>query len=368
MKCLRSSLFKPLNTGRLRPVWASLALLSALLIGLLQPSPIRAQARRTLNVDNAGTLVEQLTEDEANRITHLTLTGKLNAIDFRHLRDEFTSLQELDLSEATVKAYTGKNGTCQGDLTLYPAGIPAYAFCRRVNDSTLEGKPTLRRIVLPAKTKYIGEAAFAACEQLRICQINRATPPELYRDAMSTHHTAVFVPQGSLDAYRLKNRWAGFAFLEGEPVSATVQVGRLGSLADALTAQGLQPGQIHFLTVEGKLDEADFLLIRDYMPLLVEVDLTRTTATTIPEFTFTQKKYLLRIHLPAGLQTIGQRAFSGCVRLSGTLTLPPTVTALERGAFMNCDHLERVLVTGHALTAVGESLFAGGGGTLVYGE
>lgn len=327
---------------------------------------VQAQTARTLNVTDAGTMVEQLTEDEANQITHLTLTGKINAIDFRHLRDEFLSLEELDLSQVTVKAYTGKNGPCHGDLTIYPAGIPAYAFCTKQSDSVLVGKPTLRRIVLPDKTKYIGEAAFTACENLRICQINRESPPEMYRDAMNPHHTAVFVPQGKIDAYRLKNRWSGFAFLEGSPVHATVQISQASSLADALTAQGLQPGQVHFLTVEGKLDAEDFLLIRDYMPLLVEVNLERCNATAIPEFTFTQKKYLLRIKLPARLQTIGQRAFSGCVRLSGTVVLPASVTALERGAFMNCTVLERVLITGQALTTVGESLFAGGGGQLVY--
>ena len=44
-------------------------------------------------VAKPGTLVSMLTEDEANSVTHLTLTGKLNAIDFKHLRDEFKNLK-----------------------------------------------------------------------------------------------------------------------------------------------------------------------------------------------------------------------------------------------------------------------------------
>lgn len=40
-------------------------------------------------VAKPGTLVELMTEAEANEITQLTLQGKLNAVDFRHLRDEF---------------------------------------------------------------------------------------------------------------------------------------------------------------------------------------------------------------------------------------------------------------------------------------
>ena len=48
-----------------------------------------AQVSKTYYVSKPGTLISMMTEEEANSITHLTLTGKLNAEDFRHLRDEF---------------------------------------------------------------------------------------------------------------------------------------------------------------------------------------------------------------------------------------------------------------------------------------
>ena len=57
---------------------------------------------KTFFVAKPGTLVSMLTEDEANSVTHLTLTGKLNAIDFKHLRDEFKNLKVLDISNASV--------------------------------------------------------------------------------------------------------------------------------------------------------------------------------------------------------------------------------------------------------------------------
>ena len=83
--------------------------------------------------------------------------------------------------------------------------------------------------------------------------------------------------------------------------------------------------------------------IRDYMPNLVSVDISRTNATAIPDFTFSQKKYLLRMKLPHNLKSIGQRVFSNCGRLCGTLELPASVTAIEFGAFMGCDNLRYVL-------------------------
>ena len=114
----------------------------------------------------------------------------------------------------------------------------------------------------------------------------------------------------------------------------------MGKLEEEILKAGLQPRDINFLTVEGKLDNADFKLIRDYMPNLVSVDISRTNATAIPDFTFAQKKYLLNMKLPHNLKSIGQRVFSNCGRLCGTLELPASVTAIEFGAFMGCDNRE----------------------------
>jgi len=60
-----------------------------------------AQVSKTYFVSKPGTLISMMTEDEANSITHLTLTGKINAEDFRHLRDEFPNLKVLDISRCT---------------------------------------------------------------------------------------------------------------------------------------------------------------------------------------------------------------------------------------------------------------------------
>ena len=148
--------------------------------------------------------------------------------------------------------------------------------------------------------------------------------------------------------------------------SANVQISRMGSLASELIQKGEQPKNINFLIVEGKLDEADFALIRDYMPNLVYIDMKNCNATSIPEYTFTQKKLLLKVLLPKGLKSIGQRAFSGCTRLSGTLVLPPTLTAIEFGAFIGCDNLLQVVATGNQITTLGDELFGEEESRLIY--
>ena len=88
-----------------------------------------AQTSKRYTVAKPGTLVEMLTEDEANEITHLVLQGKLNANDFRHLRDEFKKLQILDISNASISMYAGKNGTHPDRFYIYPANcIPSRLF------------------------------------------------------------------------------------------------------------------------------------------------------------------------------------------------------------------------------------------------
>lgn len=258
--------------------------------------------------------------------------------------------------------YSGKSGTYpNGKFYMYmPNFIPAYAFSNVV-EGAVKGKSTLERVILSDKTKNIEDAAFKGCANLKVCQIRKKTAPNLLPEALADSVTAIFIPLGSSDEYRQKNRWVNFAFIEGEPVETTLQVGLMGKLEDEIVKAGLQPKDINFLTIEGKLDNADFKLIRDYMPNLVAVDISKTNATAIPDFTFSQKKYLLRMQLPHNLKTIGQRVFSNCGRLCGTLELPATVTAIEFGAFMGCDNLRHVLATGNKITTLGDNLFGDGG-------
>ncbi len=328
---------------------------------------VSAQRKKTCYVPKAGTLAELVKESEAAEITHLTLQGRLNATDFRYLRDGFGKLKVLDISHAAIGMYAGMNGTLPGRFCIYPANsIPAFAFCRQDDGRSFVGKDSLTRVILSDKTKNIENAAFKACPLLKVCQIRRKTPPTLLKEALADSTAAIFVPPGCGDAYRAKEEWRTFAIVEGEPLAVRVQVGTMGSLASELVRKGIRPQEVNFLAVEGKLDEADFTLVRDYMPNLVSADLTQCNATTIPDYTFTQKKYLLRIRLPHGLQTIGQRAFSGCIRLSGTLELPPGVKAIEFGAFMDCNSLRQVVATGNSITTLGDKLFGEAPSKLVY--
>ena len=138
------------------------------LVFLCNTYDINAEVSKKIHVNKAGTLVTHLTEDEANTITHLTLTGNINAIDFKHLRDEFNNLSFLDISNAEIKMYTGKGGTSPDKIYVYPKNcIPAYAFCKE-SEGKFTGKESLRAIRISEKIWNIEDAAFKNCTNLQI--------------------------------------------------------------------------------------------------------------------------------------------------------------------------------------------------------
>lgn len=335
----------------------------ALIINLFEAS---AQVYKALFVDKAGTMISKITDEEANTVTNLTLVGRINATDFRHLRDGFPNLAVLDISNVDVKLYAGKLGTHADKFYLYPANcIPAYAFCN-IDSKIPRGKNSLRQVILSENTINIEEGAFLGCDNLHICRINKKKAPNLHEYALFDTITAIFIPLGTRDEYRLKKRWENFAFIEGEPIEAKIQISAMSNLKHEIQMAGLQPAAINFLTIEGKLDSNDLKLITDYMSNLVAIDISNTNTTTLPDFTFAHKKYLLRVTLPQGLRTIGQRVFSGCGRLSGRLILPPDVTSIDYGAFMGCDNLQQVVVTGNKLTTIGDNLFGESASKLIF--
>ena len=63
-----------------------------------------------------------------------------------------------------------------------------------------------------------------------ICQIRADKAPSLQNEALADSITAIFVPDGSSNAYRSQEKWKTFAFVEGEPTSVKVQISRMGSL------------------------------------------------------------------------------------------------------------------------------------------
>lgn len=112
---------------------------------------------------SAGKLASLFTKEELETITSLKLTGTINAIDFKTMRDHMPRLASIDLSRVIITAYNGSEGTSIDGTTNYPANaIPKYAFYRGLSD----GKNSLKSFVFPTSTTLIDELAFCFCQGL----------------------------------------------------------------------------------------------------------------------------------------------------------------------------------------------------------
>ncbi len=212
-------------------------------------------------------------------------------------------------------------------------------------------------MILPEKLSSIEKNAFLDARSLKLVVCTSTAPPSLFRGALNDTATVVFVPTGSLNAYKNKTRWQTFNILEGSYNAYNLRLEQAGTLGNEILKAKIQPGSVCYIKIEGTLNDDDLTVIRDMMPRLVYIDLKNTTLTALPDYLFAQKYHLTEVVLPDGLQTIGSRAFSGCSRMTGQLILPATVQTIGEGAFLDCTNLTEVIVTGNKLTEVGANLF-----------
>ena len=95
-------------------------------------------------------------------LTGISITGTLDARDFVTLRDNMPLLSSVDLSEASIVAYSGNAGT-NINIYDYPANeLPRFAFCT----ASWVGKATLASVVIPSSVTSVGTLAFYGCHNL----------------------------------------------------------------------------------------------------------------------------------------------------------------------------------------------------------
>lgn len=74
---------------------------------------------------------------------------------------------------------------------------------------------------------------------------------------------------------------------------------------------------------------------------------------------------LVSLELPEGLETIGQRAFSTCNKITGDLIIPDSVISIGHYAFEKCVGFNGALVIGDGTRFIGNGAFAGGTNTIM---
>ncbi|MCX6308903.1 MAG: leucine-rich repeat protein, partial [Bacteroidia bacterium] len=107
---------------------------------------------------NAGGLYSSMTADELKTVTHLKITGTIDARDFKTMRESMGRISEIDIRDANILAYTGSDGTLFEWATYEANAIPTEAFYFRNGAWT---KNWFSKILFPTSLTKIGYFAFA---------------------------------------------------------------------------------------------------------------------------------------------------------------------------------------------------------------
>lgn len=216
----------------------------------------------------AGGLSAAINDFEKGSVTNLTIKGTLDARDFKFMRDSMTYLSVVDISGASIVAYTGTEGTATGSITYNANTIPQYAF---YNNNTSLGKKTLTQIMLPTSVTAINSYAF-----------------------QSTGLTSIVLPEGFMTLGAASFRYC-YGLKEIEFPSSLTSLG-------SSTFSGC---------------------------LQLKIIVIPNGITTIGGYTFAECSNLEIVYIPSSVATIGNYAFRGCPKLSDIYAMPATPVDLS---------------------------------------
>jgi len=231
------------------------------------------------------------------------------------------------------------------------------------------GNNAIKTLTVPASVTSIG-SGFGSSLINVYC--NPLTPPNASNPFAEA---TIYVPAGKGAAYR--SQWGtSTRIIDSEDEILTINVKTAGTLYSRILAQDYQLDDVLRLKLKGTLNDDDYSTVKN-MCNLYDIDLSELNITELPNECFKNFTTLNKITLPNSLLSLEDDAFSGCTRLSGTITIPGNcssigkkafyglnfsklicngVVNIHEEAFMNCSLLKEVsLVSG---TTVGANAFS----------
>ena len=288
----------------------------AVLVGLCTVLTLHAVVDNALPVTPGG--LSSLVEiSDRPAITSLTLTGSIDARDFKSMRDSFPALENVDISGVSIDSYKGVFGTGTGTGEEYYSKdhIPHRAFLDKV---------TLKRFLAPTDIKAIGNNAFRNCVNLKgsFNVPNNVTSIGSYVFSGCAKLTEVILHDQILEI-------GFYAFENCTGISAINLAEGLNSIGDSAFRGCVKLTAVTVPSTVTKLGSSAFRGCIRLKSILIEAALTK----------------------------IENNMFRGDTALIGTIGLPETITSIEKSAFEKCDGLDTLIIP-QSVVEIGDKAFA----------
>lgn len=257
-----------------------------------------------------------------NTVKSLTVTGQMDARDFKFIANELNDIETIDLSEVEIVAYENLAKSTLGNEHTYAAAtVPTLAFA---------GKKALTTLVLPTSACALGQAAIAACPALT--QVTMGP-------ALTTIGDYAFNACTALESIDI-------------PASvATVGTGafsRCSSLASVNVTACENPAEALAIGNEAFMD----------CPALSNVNLGENVASLGDAAFAGTGLTVVDLSQYKKLRTLGNWVYT--MSKVGSATLPSSLTAMGMGAFLYSDNLTQATLP-EGLEMLGDYTFAGNG-------
>lgn len=353
------------------------------------------QNKRAIHVTTAGTLSNYISDTDKLQIEELTLTGEIDAIDIRLIREMAGCDYQGKLTDGKLKYLDILGVSLKTGLELYfdveshvQLGENSYSSIDVSGQYAIESSNTigncmfagchLEQIVLPDGTELIGDYAFAYCQHLTSISLP---------DGVTAIGTSAFQCCNELcsivipDNVTSIGKWAFDYCMNLSTVVLPENLRQIGyasfadcsSLSDINLPQSVEEigafafedcsslASVTLPSMIKRVPYAAFIRCKNLQNVVVpdNVEVIDSLAfcecdclasVTLPSkldsicySAFAGCTSLSDIHLPQSVEEIGTFAFNGCSSLA-SITLPPAIKRIPYGAFAYCENLQSIVI------------------------
>jgi len=299
---------------------------------------INIEEFKTSIVNTAGSLSTKIKAEVRNSFTNLTISGTIDARDFKTIRDSLPNLAVVDLSTANIVTYTGTLGTAgTGNLSYAENTVPESAFYNRTNFTSIS---------LPATATKVDTRAFYNCTKLTSIPTTNAITSIgewAYSNCTTASSINLSTSLQSIGDYAFYNCTGAKTITI--PSTVTTIGNQTFTACKSVTSVSI-PGSVTTIG-SSAFSACDSLVSATLLSPMSKVGMNM----------FSSCYKLQSVTLPNTIKEIGSSAFSYCNSLT-TLTIPSSVVSIGYSAFYNCSNLISMTIP-PSVTSIGTAVFSG---------